>query len=86
MDRMCWCETCAAKRKSEPLPVRSESDGWLPEWFEIEKKVKLNEKLSALEILIYNNEPAGEPQSSTFRLHVANAIKEANVCDDSCGN
>ena len=59
-------------------PVDSPSAGWLPTWKDTLEKVKTNERLTSKEILIYNHEPSGEPERSAFRLHVANALKEAN--------
>lgn len=49
----------------------------LPEWSEIEKKFTKSEPLTAIEMFIFENEPAGFEAVKTFREGLSKILEEA---------
>jgi len=55
----------------------------LPDWHDTEAKMHRGEKLTALEKLIMDNEPANPVEADRFREQVAAVLREANVQNEA---
>lgn len=54
----------------------------IPEWIEVEKKIRRGEPLSALEDFVHSNEPAGIAMTEEFRSGLAKVLQEQNAARD----